>query len=206
MGYGCVITLSCCVLLQIQAPISNPDDPVNALKADDAKARDRAATAIRNDHKRLVDSLITIAASDSGESDAAKKAASMDAKYLAILLLGELRSEEAISILCKNLQFKNPRVRDDNFRVQYIGDLYPATEALGKVGPAAVNPVIGLLGAYQSDDGLGRKLCAFVLRKALGGEQSVKARVEQAIQEAKDEKVRKNLQESLRYFDPPEAR
>jgi len=120
-----------------------------------------------------------------------------DSKHLAIILLGEFRSIESIPILIENIEYKNP---ENSFVDEplSIGGWYPASEALKKIGMPAIDPLIEKLGTYDKDC-QGRKNCVWVIQKVLGVKLG-RYKLQLAIEETKDEKVKKNLQAVLLEF------
>ena len=119
-----------------------------------------------------------------------------DSKHLSILLLGDMRSTEAVPVLLDNLEYRNPRQLAGSY--PDVNDLYPAVEALSKIGMPAIEPTIDKLGSY-TEQCLGRKLCCWVIKEVLGARLG-KFRLEIAIEEARDETVRNNFRAVLLYF------
>lgn len=119
-----------------------------------------------------------------------------DSKHLAILLLGDIRATEAVPVLLDNLEYRNPRELAGSY--PDVDGLYPAAEALSKIGMPTVGPTIEKLGRY-TEDSLARELCCWVITKVLGTRLG-RLRVEIAIEEARDETVRNNLAAVLPHF------
>jgi len=71
--------------------------------------------------------------------------------------------------------------------------------SLIKIGMPAVGPVLEKLAGYN-ENCLGRRLCLVVIKEILSP-RLAKARLEIAIEEAKDETARANLKAALQQFD-----
>lgn len=83
-----------------------------------------------------------------------------DSKHLSIILLGELKVEEAIPLLIENLTYKNP----DPFLTvtrAMLDQLYPAVGALASIGRPANPKVKELLDT--TNDPLIKKLCQRII-------------------------------------------
>ena len=119
-----------------------------------------------------------------------------DAKHLSILLIGDMRSAEAIPVLLDNLEYRNPAELAGSYLG--LGGWYPAAEALSKISMPAVGPVIDKLGRYGEQE-KGHSICCWIIKEILGPKLG-KVRLEMAIEETKDETVKKNLTAALPYF------
>ncbi len=119
-----------------------------------------------------------------------------DSKHLAILLIGDMRANESIPVLFDNLEYRNPRELAGSYLG--IGGLYPAAEALSKIGMPSVGPVIDKLGRYGEQE-KGHSICCWIIKEILGPRLG-KVRLEMAIEDTKDETVKKNLTAALPYF------
>src|SRR6266446_4707465 len=84
---------------------------------------------------------------------------SNEGKVYDIYLLGQLRATEAVTILIGNIDFKASKV-DPKGGIGRWG-MYPAHEALSKVGAPAVNMILDKLASERND--LRRKLMCFVI-------------------------------------------
>ena len=116
-------------------------------------------------------------------------------KHLAMLLLGDIRASEAVQVLLDNIEYRTPK---DPFDAKLFGDIsfwYPSADSLAKIGMPVIDPVIEKLGTYDKEC-QGRKNCVWIIKKVLG----IKLggyKLQLAIEETKDEKVKKNLQAVL---------
>jgi hypothetical protein len=119
-----------------------------------------------------------------------------DSKHLSILLLGDIRAVEAVPVLLDNLEYHNPRELAGSY--QDVNGLYPAAEALSKIGMPAVGPTIKKLGDYAPNS-KGSEICCWILKKILGV-RLARLRLQIAIEETRDEAVKKNLSAALPYF------
>jgi hypothetical protein len=167
---------------------------VAGLEAEKREEREMAAEVIRNEHLRLIRCLIKLSAK---EDDFKFSYYDWhDSKHLAILLLGDMRSTDAIPVLLDNVVYRNPAELAGSY--VGIGGLYPAAEALSKIGMPAVGPVIDKLGKYGEQE-KGHSICCWIIKEILGPKLG-KARLEMAIEETKDDTVKKNLIAALPYF------
>jgi hypothetical protein len=119
-----------------------------------------------------------------------------DSKHLSILLIGDMRSAEAIPVLLDNLGYRNPAELAGSYLG--IGGLYPAAEALSKIGMPAVGPVIDKLASYPPKS-QGSEICCWILREILGA-RLARVRLEIAIEESHDPAVKERLAAVLPYF------
>ncbi len=173
---------------------------VSGLRAEKLKDRQKAAEQIRKDRAKLIKQLIELAAEKVEPLPSSDprfvEYPWHDSKHLAILLLGELRTVEALPVLLENLEYKNPRRLEGSYLD--TGGWYPAAEALSKIGMPAVEPTIKKLGGYAQKN-KGSELCCWVLKKILGVKLA-RARLQIAIEETRDPTVKKNLTAALPYF------
>jgi len=159
-----------------------------------------AAQIIRRDRSKTIRQLIEAAARDveplvSNDKDRVRYPR-YDSKHLAILLLGDFRAGEAVPVLLDNLEYRNPREIPGGF--PDIDALYPAAEALSKIGMPAVQPLIEKLAGYEPNS-IGSKICKWILREIMGI-RLARLRLQIAIKEARDTTVKQNLTAALSYF------
>ena len=176
------------------------EKPYAGLISKDLKEREQAAEAIRNEHTELIKRLIQLAAQKVERrfpDDPTSSYPWHDSKHLSILLLGDLRAVEAVPVLLENLEYKNPKTIVV-WEQLGIGGGYPAAEALSKIGMPAVGPTIDKLGAYPPE-ARGNLVCSWILREILGV-RLARLRLQIAIEETRDEAVRRNLSAALPYF------
>ena len=174
---------------------------VARLKSDNLKHRERAFEAIRKERTELIRQLVELAAekveplpyTDSRFIEYPWR----DSKHLAILLLGELRATEGVAVLLDNIEYKNPK---SIIVSEYLdkGGWYPAAESLSKIGMPAVEQTIKKLGSYEPKSN-GSEICRWILKEILGV-RLARLRLQIAIEETRDEVVRKNLSAALPYF------
>ena len=103
---------------------------------------------------------------------------SNEGRVYAIYLLGQLRAAEAVTVLIENIDFTAARV-DSKVGIGRWG-MYPAQEALGKIGTPAVNIILEKLPTER--DGLRRKLMCLVISDVEGkavGTMLVKVRFDE---------------------------
>lgn len=124
-----------------------------------------------------------------------------DTKHLAMLLLGDLRAPEGVSVLLRDIEYRVPKTPSRGYELGLIEGpgWHPAVESLIKISMPSVGPVIGKLGGC-ADNSLGRRLCLVVLKDILGP-RLAKARLEIGVEEAKDETARANLKAALEQFE-----
>lgn len=118
-----------------------------------------------------------------------------EAKVYAIYLLGQLRARESVTILIENIDLKASKV-DTKGGIGRWG-MYPAQEALSKIGKPAVNMILDLLPTEQSD--LRRQLMCLVIADVEGknfGTMLVKLRQD----EESDSSKKANLELALRVL------
>ena len=117
---------------------------------------------------------------------------SNEGKVYAIYLLGQLRATAAVTILIENINLKASNVD----RKSGIGrwGMYPAQEALSKIGNPAVNMIIDLLPGEKEE--LRRKLMCFVLVEVEGAD-TAKYILRQAVAAESDPNRQVNLQDAL---------
>ena len=117
-------------------------------------------------------------------------------KHLSILLLGDLQAQESINVLMENIEYRNPKSIVMG-RVSPDG-LYPAVEALIKIGMPAVEPVINKMASYDKES-IARENCIFILQRILGI-RLAREKLKIAIEESKDPVFKKNLEKVLPLF------
>jgi len=170
---------------------------LRGLSSEKLEIRQEGAAKIRERYKQTVQELTKLAAEEARPlpSERAEDVTYpwSDSKHLAMLLLGDLRAAEAVSVLLENLEYRNPKRLSGSYLFE--ADFFPAAEALVRIGIPAVDPVIERLGGYQ-ESCLGRRLCLVVLRQVLGTELA-QARLEIAIEAAKHDTSGRNLASAL---------
>lgn len=171
---------------------------IKELESSDLKQREVAATKIRKKRELIINQLIQYASIDvkplpKPTPESMDRYPWHDSKHLAILLLEDFRAIEAIPVLIENLEYINPRSIFGG-----IGYMYPSVDALVKIGMPAIDPVIEKLGTYDQDC-LGRQNCVLVIKEVLGVKLG-RYKLRLAIEENKNEKVKKNLQAVLPKF------
>ncbi|MHC4500647.1 MAG: hypothetical protein ACYS21_16235 [Planctomycetota bacterium] len=180
---------------------------VGELRSPDEKRREEAAEVIRKQQEQLVAGLVEIAGQEvpaaAAKGVTESEYAQRHSRYLAIGLLGDLRAREAVSVLTASIQFCGADIMVDGGFLE-LGEVYPAAGALAKIGMPSIDPTMKKLGMYD-EEGLGRKLCCWVINKVLGHRLG-KLRVEMAVERARDAKVKKNLESALGYFETDAAK
>jgi HEAT repeat protein len=174
---------------------------IDTLKSSNERDREKANKVIREQHEQLIDELIEIV-SEKLEPNPSRTIQDNDyirhhTKYMAIIVLGDLRSIKAVPMLLENLEYKNPNILVVTSYLEE-GQLYIAAEALSKIGMPAVGPTLDKLCKYEKDE-RGRRICCWILKKILG-DRLAQLRLQIAIEETRDEAVKKNLIAALPYF------
>jgi len=171
------------------------------MTAKDFKERELAAASIRNEYRSIANRLIALAAQEVKPAPPfnprIKEYPWHDSKHLAIILLGDLRAGDGVPVLLQNLEYINPKTISADESLREI-EWYPAVESLCKIGLPAVGPAIKILGEL-GPDAERSKLCCLLLKETLGVKLA-RARVQIAIEEARDETAKANLKAALPYF------
>jgi len=175
---------------------------VKDLKSSDLKQREAEANKIKKERQKMVSQLIELAKED--VKPIRKRTPNFpgvypwhDSKHLAIMLVGEFRAIEAIPVLIENIEYINPKSIVSDEMISIV-DYSPSAEALVKIGMPTIEPVIEKLGTYDRDC-LGRQICAWIIKEVLGVKLG-RYKLQLAIEETKDAKVKKNLQAVLPGF------
>jgi hypothetical protein len=177
-------------------------EEVSGLRSPNREQREQSADAIRKDREKLIKDLIELARKKVEpvplNGTIATPISWHDTKHLSIILLGDLRAIEAIPVLLDNVAYLN--VKSD---VVYgapldVGEAYPAVGALVKIGAPAIQPVLERLGDGVNDGRGGGNYC-YVLEKILG-EKLAKIRLQLAIDEARNERVKSNLEKAAQSY------
>lgn len=170
--------------------------------------RANADSGLRRHRIHRVKALLDVVRSASDENSTAEDPWRrwQSPKYVAILLLGELRAAEAAKTLARNITW---RVRPwyGGTRTRVIAGQFPAAESLAKIGSPALEEVLAIL--HTTENPLERHLCVWTLIQIEGGARAdgrnvAKFRVEKAIQNSRLLHVKANLEAALEYFDKPD--
>ena len=183
-------------------------DP-DSLKAEEQGVRQSAFEAILSEHSQLIKQLVELAGQKverTHPNDPTSSYPWRDKKHLSIVLLGDLRAEDAIPVLLENFEYENAWDIIGSSVGIATGGWHPAAEALSKIGMPAIGPTIDKLGSYDTDC-LGRELCCWILKEILGV-RLARLRLEIAIEETQDEAVKRNLSAAatLPHFKTPEEK
>jgi hypothetical protein len=118
-------------------------------------------------------------------------------KHLATSLLGELRADEAIGVLTKNLTYRViPLV--GGYETRLLAAQFPAAWSLVKIGSPTVPAVLQLL--EETHEPSQRHLCTWILVQ-IDGHDVARFRVEKAIENCRLSRTKANLEAALEYFD-----
>ena len=172
------------------------------LRSELRKDREQAVKEIVGKRERLIAQLIELA--DEPEQVGAGRDANAPeppwrgAKHLAILLLGELRASEAVPVLIKNLQYRNPRKRFT--RYWEVAGVYPAADALSKIGIPAVGPLVEYLKTAEARRGGEWFIPVHVIGKILGPALAAQ-RIELELEKVDDQQARKSLTAAVQLFE-----
>lgn len=175
---------------------------INALHSNNEQERDKANITIRNNYDQIVNKLIKLVEvklEPEPSIEVQKKGiGKYYAKEQAIMLLGDLRAAKAVPVLMENLEFENPFILG---QISYtsIGNNYKVAAALVKIGMPAVEPALDRLRNYERYK-KESEICCFILPKILGYKLAA-ARIQIAIDETKDESVKKKLREALNFIE-----
>ncbi len=176
-------------------------DPTKLLQSADPAQRFAAKTRIVQERRSLVRSLVMIVRRDPHETRT-KRAQLLrltSPKCLAIELLGELRAEEAISTLVRDLTYYVDTSIAGTLGGRGLGARYPAAASLAKIGNPAVPRLLQFLGTRA--DPLGRHLCVWTLIR-IEGRDVGRLRLQKAIKDCGPHSTGKaNLEAALEYFD-----
>lgn len=143
---------------------------VQKLCSQDIIQRKKAYEQILNQRTELLHVLLRIAATEKSSYD------ELDERYLAVLLLGEMRAPEAVDILIRGITFSPPGMitREDSPIAPY-----PCVGALIKIGEPAVRAILERIHQVQDKDTLtlyvlviqmvecSREVAVFKIRKSL---------------------------------------
>jgi hypothetical protein len=121
---------------------------------------------------------------------------SSEAKVYAIYLLGRLRASAAVTILLDNIAFKATKV-DPKGGIGRWG-MYPAQEALVRIGTPAVNMILDRLPSEREE--LRRKLMCSVISD-VEGKAFAKLAIKIRFDEESDPANKENLQLALKYLE-----
>jgi hypothetical protein len=181
------LVLSCAAAAQ-----ESVSPPVAGLLAETREQRDAAAAQILSDRKQLVDALIPLVTKKlephpRRRDNFFQVLPEHDAKYLAIVILGEMRAVEAIPALLDAADFHHPRFFSGSYRSR--GGIYPALEGLRKIGLPAVPALLAHI-ARQSDDGVVMQNCCWALYWILGGD-GIQNALREAAEQADSEGARR---------------
>jgi len=199
------IGLGASLLLLGLGPVEKSFD-AKGFREQSLEEREAVAETIRQERAKIINGLIQVAATK-GEAAPPdthgfpQDGVWHDAKHLAILLLGDLRASEAVSVLMKNLCYRNPESTNmPRLELKYGGFAYPAARSLSKIGMPAVQPLLARLSVLRETE-TEHRICTWTLKEILG-ERLAKVRLEMAVEEAKDDAARANLKAALAQLEP----
>lgn len=162
--------------------------------------REKAYREIVKNRKELISKLIEFASQKVERidpNDPTSEYPLYDSKHLSILLLGEMRADEAVPVLLENLEYENPD-QENSFQMIQREAFYPAVNSLIKIGMSAVEPVIKKMVKYDKDC-ISRQNCVFILRYILGIPLA-RERLKIYIEETNDPIAKKNIESVLPLF------
>jgi hypothetical protein len=171
------------------------------LSTDDIE-REKTFKSIQEFNDQLIDELIKIANEKLPNRPAQTvqdiEYIKHDAKYHAIILLGEMRAVKSVSMLFENLEYKSPYIGLSS-GYQELGQEYISANTLSKIGMPAIEPALDQLKKFNKNDSKGI-ICCWIIQDILGVKLA-KANIQIAINETKDENVKKNLNEAITYIE-----
>jgi hypothetical protein len=200
-------SLIVCMLIGVLclAAGETPSRPASQLISGNLAEREKAAEEIRDRRSQVINELIVLAGQKAERlhpEDPQSAYPRHDPKHLSILLLGDLRAVEAVPVLIENIEYRN--LRTPWISQWDIGGLYPAAEALSKIGIPALEPTIEKLSGYEKGSP-GHMSCCWVVLQILG-QRLGKIRLEMAIEETTDSRAKENLTSALWYFQTSQER
>ena len=175
---------------------------LSELQSSNRNIRVAAQKKILENQSKLIDELIQYASADvkpqpKPHPDFPDSYPRLDSKHLSTLMLGELRAIDAIPVLIENIEYKNSRSFFDD-RIPTLVELFPAVEALMKIGMPAIDPVIEKLGTYDKEC-QGRRNCVWIIKDVLGIYLG-RCKLQRSIEKTTDETIKKNLQAIMPQF------
>jgi hypothetical protein len=199
---ACFVVFAACLAPGTAEEAVQPEpDPVEWLQSTDAAERFAAKRRIIEERRSLVRSLVMIVQSNPQDSGTKRDEVLRltSPKCLAIKLLGELRPEEAIRTLLRNLTYYVDTSIAGSLGGRGLGARYPAAASLAKIGNPAVPELLGFLSG--STDRLERHLCVWTLIR-IDGRDVARFRVEKAIKDCRPYgNAKANLEAALEYFE-----
>jgi hypothetical protein len=201
-------TLEVAVLLSLVLPVratAAGDEALHGLTDAGREQRQAAAAAVRTRRNETIETLISLAGKTVKTTSLPGRRATYpwhDSKHLAILLLGDLRAEQAVTVLLCNLAYYNPRhsIGGTELGLAEGPGFYPAVESLIKIGMPSVGPVTEKLRGY-TEDCLERRLCVVVLKEVLGSDLA-EAHLAMAIRKL-EKRAAETPEEALRHARVP---
>ena len=198
---ACLIVLAASLAAGTAEDALQPEpDPTKLLQSADPAQRFAAKSRIVQERRSLVRSLVKIVWSDA--ADAPSKRAEIlrlsSPKCLAIRLLGELRAEEAISTLVRDLTYYVDTSIAGTLGGRGLGARYPAAGSLAKIGSPAVPRIVGVL--RSTTNPLERHICVWTLI-AIDGRDVARFRIKKAIERCRLSGMKANLEAALQHLD-----
>jgi hypothetical protein len=166
-------------------------DPLIGLKSSDIVKRQAAAEKALNDRRRLVSELLTLA------QQAPNAKERRGTKELAIDLLGEYRSDEAVGPLVREIDFAPPGISLDESPL----NSYPAARALIRIGEPSVQEILAYIHPDVGEKAM--KLYARVIRQVDGAEAG-RFRIQKALAGNITGGKKAALEQLLRVYDKNE--
>lgn len=214
MNYKRLITIIICISIQTvcfsgnDITEKNKDilsinrEFIDALMSKNFEERSNGVQSVKLQYNQLVDELIKLAAIkldsvpplDPNNSEYIK----YNAKYLAIVLLGDIEANKSVPILLDNLEYKN------EYYV-YSGSytdperLYPSALALAKIGASSVRPIIKKLSEYKKEQ-IGQNICCWILKEILSAKLA-KASIQITIDGTLNVTAKQNLNDAMSIMD-----
>jgi len=145
--------------------------------------------------RALTDILRSASDKDSTSEDTGRR--SHSPKYLAIVLLGDVRAEEAVNLLARNITWR-VTLRYGGTKPRLVQGQFPAAESLARIGGTAVPAVLEIL--HRTTNPLKRHVCVWTLI-AIDGRDVARFRIEKAIERCRFSGMKANLEAALEYFD-----
>ena len=206
---ACLLFLAACSATPIgEGPPESQAEALESLRSANISDRAKAYSHLWRQRTDLVRALMHAlrSASDSDSTSDDRGRRWQSPKYLAIALLGDVRAQEAVNALARDLKWRvAPRYGGSKPFLLY--GQFPAAEGLAKIGGPALQEVLGIL--HRTQNPLERQLCVWTLIQIEGGaladgQDVARFRVEKAIERCRSSEMKANLEAALEYFDKPD--
>jgi len=203
---ACLLFLAACSAASIgESPVQPERKPLESLRSPKISERANAYSELWRQRVELVRALMDVlrSASDKDSTSDDRGRRWQSPKYLAIVLLGEVRAEEAVNLLARNLTWR-VAPRYGGSKAFLLQGQFPAAQSLARIGGPAVEEVLRIL--HTTGNPLERHICVWTLIQIEGGARAegrevARFRVQKAIETCRLSDMKANLEEALKYFE-----